>query len=150
MKKALIAYDSKYGNTKIVAEKIAESIKAGGKLKTKLLFMDDVDFGTIPMYDVLVFGTPNHYSKPSKKALGFLEKLKDLDLANKKVAAFDTCLRKQEGRACRRIEMKILEAVRKPEIITPGLSILVGGLKGPILEGELKKCEEFGKRIVQK
>ena len=150
MKKALVAYDSKYGNTKIVAERISEGIKAGGKVKTTLIFMDDINMRTIPEYDILVFGTPNHYSKPSKKALKFLDKLKELDLASKRVAAFDTCLRKQEGRAYRNIEMKVVEAISNPELVTPGLSILVGGLKGPILEGELKKCDEFGRRIVQK
>ncbi len=29
------------------------------------------------------------------------------------------------------------------EIVAPGLSMLVGGMKGPIVDGELPKCAEF-------
>jgi flavodoxin len=149
MRKALVVYDSKYGNTKIVAEKIAEGITAAGGMKTDLGFMDDVDVTKIPEYDILVIGSPNHYSKPSKKASEFMKKLEGLDLEGKKVAAFDTCLRKQEGRTFGRIEKHVREIAPGARFVTPGLSILVGGSKGPILEGELLKCEEFGRRIAQ-
>jgi len=33
------------------------------------------------------------------------------------------------------------------ELIAPGLSIKIQGIKGPILEGELPKCEEFGNKV---
>jgi len=147
--RALVVYDSKYGNTKVVAELIAKGIQTKGKIKTNLIFMDDIDVKKMSDYDILVIGSPNHYSKPSKKTLGFIEKLRDMNLASKKIAAFDTCLRKQEGRAFRKIEARTLENVPGSQVVTPGLSILVGGLKGPILDGELPKCEEFGKKIAK-
>lgn len=31
--------------------------------------------------------------------------------------------------------------------IAPGLSVRVKGMKGSLVEGELPKCREFGKRI---
>lgn len=149
MTRALVVYDSKHGNTKIVAEKIAESIRAGGKIETDLSFVEDVDVEKIPEYDILVIGAPNHYSKPSEKARRFIERLEGLDLEGKKVATFDTCLKKQEGRAFGRIERAIREMAPNAQLMTPGLSILVGGSKGPILDGELSKCEEFGRRIAR-
>jgi len=33
------------------------------------------------------------------------------------------------------------------KLVAPGLSIKVQGMKGPILEGELLKCREFGNKI---
>lgn len=147
MATALIVYDSKYGNTKIVAEKIAEGVREGGEIETTVSLMEDFDVEKIMKYDILVIGAPNHYSKPSEKALSFIKELVGLDLVGKRVAAFDTCLRKQEGRAFGRIEREIREIAPGAQPITPGLSILVGGTKGPILDGELPKCEEFGKRI---
>jgi hypothetical protein len=33
------------------------------------------------------------------------------------------------------------------KMAAPGLSIKVEGMKGPIAEGELSKCEEFGAKI---
>lgn len=147
MTRALVIYDSEYGNTKIVAEKIAEGIRVEGEIETNVSFMEDVDVGKIPEYDILVIGAPNHYSKPSEKAERFIKKLEGLDLEGKRVAAFDTCLKKQEGKAFGRIERDIREIAPGAQLITPGLSILVGGTKGPILDGELPKCEEFGRRI---
>jgi flavodoxin len=149
VKRALVVYDTMHGNTGIVAEKIAEGIRVGGGIRTDLGFMEDTDVEKIPKYDIAVIGTPNHYSKPSEKAKNFIEKIEGKDLEGKKVAAFDTCLRKQQGRAFGRIEKRIREIAPGALIITPGLSILVGGVKGPILEGELPKCEEFGMRIAQ-
>lgn len=146
--RALVIYDTKHGNTKIVAEKIAEGIRSG-EIETDLSSMEDLDVGRIPEYDILVIGAPNHYSKPSKTALGFLEKLKGLDLEGKSVAAFDTCLRKQEGKAFRRIEREIRETAPDAQLVSPGLSILVGGVKGPILDGELSKCGDFGRKVAK-
>lgn len=148
MTRALVIYDTKHGNTKIVAERIAEGIRSA-KIDTDLSSMEDFDVGRIPEYDILVIGAPNHYSKPSKTALGFLEKLKSSDLEGKRVAAFDTCLRKQEGKAFRRIEREIREMAPGAQLVSPGLSILVGGVKGPILDGELSKCGDFGREIAK-
>ncbi len=35
------------------------------------------------------------------------------------------------------------------KIITPGLSVKVEGMKGPVAEGEFSKAKEFGKRIAK-
>lgn len=149
MARALVIYDSKYGNTKLVAERIAENIRVAGEKDTKVISLDDVDVGKILGCDILVIGTPNHYSKPSKAVMEFVKGLKGLGLKGKRVAAFDTCLRKQEGKAYRRIERDIREIASDIRLITPGLSIVVVGTKGPILDGELPKCEDFGRRIVE-
>jgi len=149
MTRALVIYDTTHGNTKVVAEKITEAIRTGGEIETNLSFVEDVDVGKIPKYDIIVIGSPNHYSKPSKKTSEFIKKLESLDLEGRKVAAFDTCLKKQEGRAFGRIEKEIREIVPGAQLISPGLSILVSGVKGPILDGELPKCEDFGRRIAE-
>ena len=38
----------------------------------------------------------------------------------------------------------------KLNLISPGLSIRVNGIPGPIVEGELPKCVDFGKKIAGK
>lgn len=35
------------------------------------------------------------------------------------------------------------------KLITPSLSIKVKGMKGPIVDGELPKCKEFGNKIAR-
>jgi hypothetical protein len=47
------------------------------------------------------------------------------------------------------MEKKINEKFPGRKLITSGLSIKVGGMKGPIVEGELPKCKEFGKKIAR-
>jgi len=45
------------------------------------------------------------------------------------------------------MEKRIGEKVPALKLITSGLSIKVDGTKGPITDGELPKCKEFGKKI---
>lgn len=149
MIKAIVIYDTRHGNTKTVAEGIVQGIGASGGIETELCFVEDVEMERIPEYDIVVIGAPNHYGKPSKTTKEFVKKLKELELEGKKFAAFDTCLRRQEGKAFGWIEKRMRRMFRSSQVISPGLSILVGGTKGPILEGELPKCEKFGKMIAE-
>ncbi len=45
------------------------------------------------------------------------------------------------------MEKRIGEKVPGLKLMIPGLSIRVGGMKGPIVDGELPKCTDFGKKI---
>jgi len=45
------------------------------------------------------------------------------------------------------MEKRINEKIPSLKLIASGLSIRVKGVKGPIVEGELPKCKEFGKKI---
>ncbi|MEM3538559.1 MAG: hypothetical protein QW193_02585 [Nitrososphaerales archaeon] len=46
------------------------------------------------------------------------------------------------------MEKQINEKIPELKMISPGLSIRVQGIKGPILEKDLPKCKEFGNKIV--
>ncbi len=48
------------------------------------------------------------------------------------------------------MEKRINEKVPRLKLIVPGLSIKVADMKGPIVDGELPKCKEFGKQIANK
>jgi hypothetical protein len=45
------------------------------------------------------------------------------------------------------MEKQISGKVPDLKLMVPGLSIKFAGLKGPIPEGELPKCREFGAKI---
>jgi len=47
----------------------------------------------------------------------------------------------------KKMEKIIKEKAPELKRIAPGLSIKVQGMKGPIADGELPKCKEFGKKI---
>lgn len=42
------------------------------------------------------------------------------------------------------------EKLHNQKLISQSLSIRVNGIPGPIVEGELPKCKDFGKRIANK
>jgi len=147
MTKALVVYDSKYGNTKIVAERIADIVRKEGSIETGLSYVEDFNMNQIPGFDVLVIGAPNHMGRPSRRARKFIKRLGKLDIGGKRIAFFDTCLKTEEGKATGGMEKRIRDFTPGVQFLSPHLSVLVDGMKGPITEGEQPKIEEFGERI---
>jgi flavorubredoxin len=96
-----------------------------------------------------LIGSPNHVGRPARGIEAFIDKLGKLDLKTKWVAVFDTHMAADE-RAHAKMEKRIREKVPGLKLMTPGLSIKVkadSSMKGPIEEGELPKCVDFGKKI---
>jgi flavorubredoxin len=147
MVKVIVVYESKYGNTKRIAEAIIEGMNEVGGLEASLSELKEVDLKKVPDYDAILIGSPNHMGGPTRGIKGFIDKLGKLQLKEKMFATFDTYLGKDFEKAVKKIEKQINEKVPRLKQIAPGLSIKVQGMKGPILEGELPKCREFGKKI---
>lgn len=72
-----------------------------------------------------------------------------IELEEKRGAVFDTYIGRDFNKTVRKMEKRINEKVPGLNLITPGLSIKVKGMKGPIVEGELPKCREFGNKIAR-
>jgi len=47
----------------------------------------------------------------------------------------------------KKLEKMVEKKLPNLNLISPGLSIRVNGIPGPIVEGELPKCVDFGKKI---
>jgi len=148
MVKVIVVYESKYGNTKRVAKTIMEGIREVQDAETVLNELKEVDLNKIAEYDVILIGSPNHYGGPTKSISEFIDKLEKLNLDGRHFAVFDTYLGKGFfEKAARKMEKRIKEKVPGLKQIDPLLSIAVQGSEGPIVEGELPRCKEFGKRI---
>ncbi|MEM3824262.1 MAG: flavodoxin domain-containing protein [Candidatus Bathyarchaeia archaeon] len=145
--KVIVVYESKYGNTKRVAETIVESMKEIGTIDISISELKEINVNTIPNYDAILIGSPNHMGGPTRGIRGFIDKLGKLQLEGKKFAVFDTYMGKDFGKAVKKMEKQIREKVPGLMQIASGLSIKVLGMKGPIAEGELQKCKDFGKKI---
>jgi len=145
--KVIVVYESKYGNTKLVAEKITEGIKEIKEIETVLSEAKKVDLNQIANYDAILIGSPNHIGGPTRGIKKFIDKLGKLNLGEKQFAVFDTYLGKDFEKAVKKMEKRINEKVPGLKMIAPGLSIRVQGMKGPIAEGELPKCKDFGKKL---
>jgi len=146
MVKVLVVYDTKHGNTKLVAEKIVEGIREVEGIDTAISDVKDVKFGEVASSDAVLIGSPNHFDGPARGIDAFIDKLGELDKKTRWVAVFDTHLAEDKG-AHTKMEQRIGEKVPGVKLITPSLSIKVDGMKGPIAAGELPRCVDFGKRI---
>ncbi|MGZ4905662.1 MAG: flavodoxin family protein [Halobacteriota archaeon] len=147
LSKILIVYESRYGNTKRVAETIIEGMKGVDGTETVLQEVKSVDSNTIPSYDAIVIGSPNHMGGPTRGVKKFIDKLSSLSLEGKQFAVFDTYGGGDFEKATKKMEQRVRDKVPTMKMVAPGLSIKVEGMKGPITEGELPKCKEFGIKI---
>jgi len=147
MVKVFVVYDTKYGNTKLVAEKIVEGMKEAEGIETSIGDVEETDPEQAAAFDAILVGSPNHFGGPVGGIKRFIDKLGKLDLEARWIAVFDTYEGGDYEKAVKKMEKRIGEKAPALKPITPGLSIKVDGTKGPITDGELPKCKEFGKKI---
>lgn len=147
MAKVAVIYHSKYGNTRRVAEEIASGIEEVSGVETIVVDVKEVDLNRISDSDAILIGSPNHMGKQTRRIRKFIDGLGEANLKGKSVAVFDTYIGKDFEKTVKRMEKQINEEVSDLELISPGLSIKVGGMKGPIVEEDLPKCREFGNKV---
>jgi len=150
MAKALVVYESKYGNTKLVAETIAEGMNQIPGVKATVVELKDVDLAAIGDFDTMLLGSPNHMGAATRGIRKFIDTVGELKLEKKQGAVFDTYLAKDFEKAVKKMERQIAEKVHGMSLVVPGLSILVDGMKGPVSDGELPKCRDFGEKVAKK
>ncbi len=147
MSKAMVVYESRYGNTKRVAEAIVRGMQRVEGTEPTLSEIKAVDANAIPNYDAVVIGGPTHMGGPTRGVKKFIDKLSKLSLGGKQFAVFDTYLGGDFEKAAKKMEQRIREKAPTMKMAASVLSIKVEGMKGPIVEGELPKAEEFGAKI---
>ena len=150
MAKVIVVYESKFGNTKLAAEAIIEGMKEISGIEAVLCQPKAVDLDGIADYDAVLIDSPTHIGRPTRGILKFIGKLGKINLEGKMAAVFDLRMNPEPGQAVMRMEKQIGEKALGLKLIAPGLSVLVGGMQGPIAEGELTRCKEFGNKIASR
>jgi flavorubredoxin len=145
MVKVSVFYDSKYGNTQLAAEKIVEGLQSKG-IEADLVNIKGVRPGVAVCSDVLVLGAPNHMARPSRTMARFIEYLALADLKATQFAVFGTYSGRARpvDRAVKKLEAMVQAKMPTLKPVLPSLSVRVNGVRGPIMEGELDRCLEFG------
>ncbi len=148
MVRVFILYDSKYGNTKLVAEKIAEGLKSAGVM-VDAGHVREVGLDGAVCSDLIAIGAPNHMGRPSRTMKRFIDYLATADLKATKVAVFGTYAGRARpiDRAVKKLESMVQAKLPNLKLVLPGLSVRVNGMKGPVMEEELPRCVEFGRAI---
>lgn len=143
-----IYYDSKHGNTKFVAEKIAQGLQDKG-VEVNLAYVKEARLDGAVCADLVLLGAPNHMGRPSMTMKRFVEYLSTADLSATKVAVFGTYSGRVRltDRAVKKLEALVQEKLPNLKLVVPGLSVRVNGIKGPVVDGELPRCVAFGREI---
>jgi hypothetical protein len=163
MMRALVVYESMFGNTQVIADAIADGL--AGRMR-----VDTVEVGVAPAsigddVGLLVVGGPTHAfgmsrqgtrqdaAKQAKEGLvstgiGVREWLAGLQGSPGMAAAtFDTRIRKPRlpGSAARGAEKRLRRLGFR--ILAPAASFYVEGTLGPLLEGERERARRWGERL---
>jgi len=140
--KALVIFDTTFGNTKTIAEAIAKELGNGAKA----VQASSVGASELKGLDLLVAGSPIIGWKPSEKMEAFLNSLTKEQLKGVKAVAFDTRVKIFiHGDAARKISER-LEAAGA-EIVSKPQMFYVKGREGPLFDGEVEKSVEWAKSI---
>jgi filamentous hemagglutinin family protein len=148
--KALIVYDSVYGNTEKITRAIYDTIIPS--CEVKVLRAGEANPSGLASIDLLIVGSPTHEGRATPAIQNLLNKVTQLSLKGINVAAFDT--RSQEkltrvfGNAAGHIAGQLTE--KGGVLIVPPEGFFVTGTKGPLKEGELERAAAWAKRILEK
>jgi len=137
---AIVIYDTNYGNTRKIAEAVADALGA------RAISVSDVQPEDLSGIGLLVVGSPILGWKPSERMLTFLGSLGPGRLNNVQAAAFDTRVKLFiHGDAAGKIAKALAGAGAR--LVTEPKAFYVKGKEGPLLEGELEKAREWGRLV---
>lgn len=155
--KALVIYDSQYGNTEKIARAIGQALSAGGE--TAVFHAGQVTAGALEGRDLIVVGSPTqafHATKPID------ELLQGHALQGIRAAAFDTRfdMAEVDSRVLRMaVKLAGENAYAAPRIaaqlekdgatlVVPAEGFIVTDTEGPLREGELERAAEWAGQIL--
>lgn len=145
--KALVVYDSVWGNT----EKIAQAIGSGMGGDVKVVRPNQVNLSELASLEILVVGAPTQGGRATKAIQDFISQIPPGSLKNIKVTTFDTRMKmfiaRLFGYAADRIETVLKQ--KGGTLAVPPEGFIVKGREGPLEDGELERATKWGKTITE-
>jgi flavodoxin len=154
--KAVILYDSYFGNTEKIAQTVAGVLAK--KSEVRVVRTDAFQADQLTGVDLLVLGSPTRAFSPSEATKAFFKNLKPGSLIGKKAACFDTRVDVQK------IDNKFLKFMAKTfgyaypsmqnslkklgaEITAEGKGFYVLESEGPLQDGELENAAVWAETL---
>ena len=156
--KALVVYDSQFGNTEKIAQAISQELSS--RMDIEILQVGNVKPEHLAGISFLVVGSPTQRFRQTTATTNFLKSIPKNGLESIKVAAFDTRLTEKEigenrilaffvslyGYAAEPIS-KILQR-KGGTLIVPPEGFFVEGMEGPLIQGELERASDWAKQFI--
>ena len=153
--KALIVYDSIYGNTRKIAQSIGGAITGD----VKVLRAGEVNLSELESISFLIVGSPTQGFRATKPIQAFIESISGDTLKGVNVAVFDTRIPANEVGKGLRLLMKmggyaaprIAQALNKKggNLVAPAEGFFVKDKEGPLKEGELERAISWAKEMTK-
>jgi len=155
--KATVVYDSKFGNTELIARAMGEAL--GPPANVEVVRVGDVQPGQWAGLDLLIVGSPTWRFRPTPAIKELLDSIPRRGLDGTKVAAFDTRLTPEKieamsgflarmvnvfGFAARPIARKLEKKGGQPVAAPEGY--YVEDSEGPLREGELERAAKWARK----
>ena len=156
--KALIVYDSVFGNTEQVAQAIGEALGLPEQVET--LRVNQAAPTRLAGATLLIVGSPTRGFRPTEAVMKFLDAIPQYGLIGTRVAAFDTRISARDidnrllnllvrlfGYAAQPIANKLVK--KGGTLVTPPEGFYVKGSEGPLKDGERDRALEWARTIAQ-
>ncbi len=155
--KALIVYDSVYGNTEKIARAIAGAITPSDGVK--VLRAGEATPSELESIDLLIVGSPTQKGRPTPAIREFLSRIPANALKNVGVTSFDTRFQAKDkgvgirilvgvlGYAAGRIADSLKD--KGGHLAAPPVGFIVEDTEGPLKEGELERAAGWAKGIIE-
>lgn len=150
---ALIVYFSKFGNTQMVAEAVAEQIAAELRPEgtVQVTSLDMLTVENLKDKDLVVMGSPTHNMNLPKNVRPVFESLPKRVLKGIPVAAFDTSYKMSwwlnHFTAAKRLSQKLRKLGGKRTV--PPETFHVTGREGPLYAGEIERSKVWAASILK-
>ena len=153
--KALVLYDTYFGNTEKVARAIGEAIGEDAQVMS----VKDASYEQLKGLDCLVVGSPTRAFKPTKETTDWLNKLPSGALSGIKVAAFDTRMDvKKVNNMVLTFMERLFSYAAKPiadrlqkkggNLAADPEGFFVEDSEGPLRDGEMERAAEWARKLV--
>jgi flavodoxin len=155
--KALVIYDSFFGNTEQIAQAIGDAL--GSPEDVEVLRVSNAKPEQLTGLKLLIVGSPTRGFRPTPAISNLLKSVPKSGLKGVKVAAFDTRIAlgdidsrilpvfvKVFGYAAKPIADRL--AKKGGELIIPPEGFFVKGSEGPLKDGELERAADWAKQII--
>ena len=145
--KAIIIYDSLYGNTGEIARSIGNAVGN----ETRVVKVNEANPAELSAFDFFFVGAPTQGGRPTKAMQAFLDSVPESVLKGKKTAVFDTRLSTKLVGIFGYAAGRMSDTLRKKGALVLGVEgFFVTGKESSLKDGELARAANWAAEIVKK
>ena len=147
---ALIVYDSQFGNTERVAQRIASTLSEFGHARA--VHVGQVYLEELQGVDMLILGCPTQGMRQTPAMQSFIAHIPRVLLSDLSVACFDTRFRGGFWMLSAAPGMAKQLRMMGVELVVPTESFFVKAMKkeGPLLDGEMERAASWAHKLSEK